>query len=109
MKLVTCHRLPERSFFFKGKQFPLCARCTGIYIGFLILPLFIFNLIYINFWYTLLLTLPTLIDGMIQAKTKYNSNNPLRLITGILAGIGFMSFTSLAADYLAQFIKPLIT
>ena len=28
-----CHRMPERSFFFKGYQFPVCARCTGVAIG----------------------------------------------------------------------------
>lgn len=28
-----CHQMPERSFFYKGKQFPLCARCTGVFIG----------------------------------------------------------------------------
>ncbi len=29
----VCHRLPEHSFFFGGRQSPLCARCTGTYIG----------------------------------------------------------------------------
>ena len=29
-----CHQMPERSFFYKGKQFPVCARCTGVIIGF---------------------------------------------------------------------------
>ncbi|PQL91928.1 DUF2085 domain-containing protein [Apibacter adventoris] len=33
-KFHTCHQKPERSFFWKRKQFPLCARCTGIYIAF---------------------------------------------------------------------------
>lgn len=28
-----CHCLPERSFFIKGKQFPICSRCTGILVG----------------------------------------------------------------------------
>ena len=30
---ALCHRLPERSFFIHDHQLPLCARCTGIYIG----------------------------------------------------------------------------
>ena len=29
-----CHQQPERSFFIAGKQFAVCARCTGIYAGF---------------------------------------------------------------------------
>ena len=33
---ALCHQLPQRSFFFDGYQSPLCARCTGMYLGFLI-------------------------------------------------------------------------
>jgi uncharacterized membrane protein len=33
---ALCHQLPQRSFFFEGYQSPLCARCTGMYLGFLI-------------------------------------------------------------------------
>src|SRR3972149_1130153 len=32
---ATCHRIPERSLHIDGHQLPLCARCTGIYIGLL--------------------------------------------------------------------------
>lgn len=28
-----CHRLPDHSLCFGGKQSPLCARCTGTYLG----------------------------------------------------------------------------
>ena len=30
---AICHRIPERSFFFNGRQLPLCARCTGTFLG----------------------------------------------------------------------------
>jgi uncharacterized membrane protein len=30
---VICHQLPERSFFWDGHQFPVCARCTGLYLS----------------------------------------------------------------------------
>ena len=33
-KICRCHQLSERSFRYKGMQFPACARCTGILIGF---------------------------------------------------------------------------
>ena len=28
-----CHQIPERTFFFNGKPLPLCARCSGTYLG----------------------------------------------------------------------------
>ena len=30
---VVCHQLPDRSFFWDGHQFPVCARCTGLYLS----------------------------------------------------------------------------
>jgi uncharacterized membrane protein len=30
---ALCHRITDRSFTINGRQFPLCARCTGMYLG----------------------------------------------------------------------------
>ena len=30
---VICHQRPERSFFWGTHQFPVCARCTGLYVS----------------------------------------------------------------------------
>src|SRR5690349_9029633 len=30
---LVCHQRPERSFHAEGVQYPVCARCTGIYLG----------------------------------------------------------------------------
>ena len=30
---VICHQLPQRSFHLWSAQMPVCARCTGIYVG----------------------------------------------------------------------------
>ena len=30
---ALCHRLTSHSFMINGRQFPLCARCTGMYLG----------------------------------------------------------------------------
>ena len=38
---TVCHQLPERSYFFDGTQMPLCARCIGIHVGFLVSTLFL--------------------------------------------------------------------
>lgn len=29
----VCHQLPDRSFHIAGVQLPVCARCTGLYLG----------------------------------------------------------------------------
>lgn len=93
IKFIFCHRRPDRTFKFKGKYFPVCARCTGIYTG----TLFIFILHYfIKLVYSLdllflsiILMLPTAIDGMTQLLKWRESNNLLRLVTGLLFGIGY--------------------
>lgn len=30
---IICHQRPERSFFWAAHQFPVCARCTGLYVS----------------------------------------------------------------------------
>ena len=104
IQLVTCHRMPDRSFFFKGRQFPLCARCTGIYIGYLSLPFFTIDLIHLSLLLSIVLIIPTIIDGLTQAYCKRESNNMLRLITGILSGVGQMSICSIIGKSLGHFI-----
>lgn len=89
-KYWGCHQLPERSFFFRGYQFPVCARCTGIMIGYL------FSIVYcmicprLSIWIILLLIIPMAVDGLLQYYSNYTSNNKKRLITGFLSGFGFI-------------------
>jgi uncharacterized membrane protein len=33
---VYCHRMPERSLRFAGEPLPVCSRCTGVIVGYLI-------------------------------------------------------------------------
>ena len=33
---VICHQRPQRSFFWGAHQFPVCARCTGLYLSALV-------------------------------------------------------------------------
>lgn len=99
----VCHRITERSFVVAGVQLPLCARCTGIYLGFLttvavcwlrgrrrpanlpprgiVLLLLLFLAIVgvdgVNSYFALFPPLPHL----------YEPNNTLRILTGTLEGI----------------------
>ena len=82
--------MPERSFFYKGYQFPICARCTGILLGYICAFVFLLLNIHINIYLSLILIVPMALDGTIQFFTSYESNNIKRLFSGFLAGIGFI-------------------
>lgn len=102
LHVTFCHRKPERSFFWKAKQFPVCARCTGIHIGYIAFPFFMFNVFVLNIYWTLALMLPTYIDGFTQAFCKRESNNILRVTTGLMAGIGGTSLVAIIGKYIGD-------
>ena len=88
-----CHCRPERSFFLRGRQLPICARCTGELFGILLglVCCFFFRP---PVWVTLVLMAPMVADGLFQLATPYESGNFRRVITGFLFGFGlWMLFT----------------
>ncbi len=109
MKLI-CHQIPDRSFFIFGKQFFLCARCTGLYASFFLsfITLIIFqeammSLGFSRILFILLLSLaPFLIDGITQFFGLRKSNNLLRVVTGILAGMGLAFVCSFVLIFLLE-------
>ena len=84
---IGCHQKPERSFFFKGYQFPVCARCTGVIIGEVIAIICLFFLA-LKWWFSLLFLIPMGIDWGLQYLKILESSNYRRLITGLLGGFG---------------------
>ena len=84
-----CHQLPERSFIINGYQFPVCARCTGVLIGYIICLLchFIFGT---NLIFCFAGCLIMFIDWFIQYLNIKESTNIRRFVTGILGGFGVM-------------------
>lgn len=103
-EFVACHRMPERSFFYKHKQFPICARCTGMMLGYLTLPLFLFNIIELDLLSAFLLNIPALIDGYTQAMEIRESTNSLRLFTGLLSGFGQMALIGIIGKWIALYL-----
>ena len=85
-----CHQLNDRSFSFKGYQFPLCARCTGLLLGqitgLLLSVIFIKCDIRPLFCLAVFSTLLLGADGIGQLKKIWLSTNSRRLFTGILCG-----------------------
>lgn len=89
----VCHQRPERSFFLGDFQFGVCARDTGIYLGFLLS-----TMAYPAYrrlgaiktpskWLLVAAVAPLAIDGTVQLVTGYESTNARRLVTGLLAGV----------------------
>lgn len=81
-----CHQMPERSFFYKGRQFPVCARCTGVLIGQALALLLSF--IRIPIWIAAICLGIMGIDWGVQEINLKSSTNRRRMITGILGGFG---------------------
>lgn len=84
---LGCHQLPKRSFFIKGHQFPICARCTGVMFGQLLAIILIWFL-QIPFYVNLIMLIPLGIDWGLQYFFKIMSTNVRRFITGIICGFG---------------------
>ena len=82
-----CHQRPERSFFVKGYQMPVCARCEGELFG-ILAGLIVVWFIRPPYWLMAVIMLPMIADGLIQGFTKYESTNWRRLMTGIFFGFG---------------------
>ncbi|QIB68688.1 DUF2085 domain-containing protein [Aminipila butyrica] len=95
-----CHCRAERSFFLSGKQFPICARCTGELVGILLLGI-TYGLYHPPILYAAILLIPMILDGGIQLLTSYESTNVRRFLTGLLFGYGFfhLFLTSIIATY----------
>ena len=96
-----CHRLPERSFHYHGKPLPVCARCTGIWLGY-ILGVVVLFFVNTSIWIALLLLVPAGIDVATQYVGWRMSNNYLRLVTGILVGIAEVAIVFYLIVFLFQ-------
>lgn len=91
-----CHQATARSFEAGGLQFPVCARCTGIYTGFVfgLVALFVlyrqrhrigrFSWLYIGFAVGAVLFMG--LDGVSSYLGLRVTTNAIRLLTGVLFG-----------------------
>lgn len=86
-RLLGCHQKPERSFFYKEYQFPLCARCTGVIIATFFAVVLFFKR-RIKFKTSVLLSFIMFFDWFLQFVKIKQSNNNRRLITGLIGGYG---------------------
>lgn len=89
-KRLGCHQIAERSFFFKGYQFPVCARCTGVIVSSFIAAI-VFFVYKISIYVAIGMSGIMFLDWFIQYLEIRQSTNTRRLITGIIGGYGFMT------------------
>lgn len=85
---LGCHQMPERSFFYKGFQFPVCARCTGVILS-SIAAFFVFLKKKLSISICLLMSGIMFIDWFLQHRGILESTNRRRLITGLIGGFGY--------------------
>jgi len=90
---LVCHQKVERTLWVGGHYLPVCARCTGAYLGLLL------GYVLIPFlrsgkargppdlYVSLILTLPLWVDSIGQTLGFWSSTNDVRLITGLLFGV----------------------
>lgn len=86
-----CHQIPERSFKIKGYTFPVCARCTGVFVGQSSVIILLLSGFKCPPVIAIALVLLMGLDWFIQKVGIKESTNLRRLITGVCGGFGLFS------------------
>lgn len=84
-----CHRRADRSFCLRGRQFHVCARCTGLIAGTLLSAL-LFPLHRMTLDLLAVSTAVLLVDAGTQYIRLRDSNNKLRFCTGLAVGLTWL-------------------
>lgn len=90
---MLCHGIPSRCLEVFGVPMPICARCTAIYLG-LFGALLVFRFVPVISERAMRIAMfvavtPLAIDGLTQLVQLRESTNPLRMATGLAAGLAF--------------------
>ena len=85
---VYCHQMAERSLYINGNEMPFCARDVAIFCG-LSIGMALVMTLNPRFYQIVLIALfsPIVLDGGAQFLGTYESNNVLRVTTGLLGGL----------------------
>ena len=106
-KRMGCHQRPDRSFSFRGRQFPLCARCTGVMASYLLsIPVYI---LCGGSWQLSVAAMAVMLaDWTIQFLGLRESTNPRRFLTGLCGGYGIMTFQLILVHRCAAALSGLL-
>jgi uncharacterized membrane protein len=90
---LMCHGKVERCLDLFGVPMPICARCTGVYAGMLggialfwLMPMLQERVMR---GIAIVAVIPLAVDGLTQLTGLRESTNPLRIVTGVVAGLAF--------------------
>jgi len=84
---AECHQIASRSYFLNGNEMPFCARDVGLFFGVAAgFGLMAFYRYKVNPLFAILGLVPIGLDGGLQLVTSYESTNPVRFVTGLIAG-----------------------
>ncbi len=93
---LVCHQNPHKLITINGYSTLVCARCTGIYFGFLIsaaIFIFIVNITEPKIKYFIFAGIPMALDVLLYSIGVYPYSKTIALITGLLLGsVGFIYF-----------------
>ena len=84
-----CHRRADRSFFLRGRQFHVCARCTGLIVGTMLSGLLL-PLHQVAFDLLVASAAVLVVDAGTQYIRLRESNNGLRFCTGLAVGLTWL-------------------
>lgn len=98
---LGCHQMPERSFFYKGYQFPVCARCTGVILSALVAVILFFKR-KIPIWACITMSGIMLADWLLQYFDILPSTNKRRLVTGLIGGFGYSTLHLYAYKFIVD-------
>lgn len=101
---LGCHQMPERSFFYKGYQFPVCARCTGVILSALGAVILFFKR-KIPIWVCIAMSGVMLVDWLLQYFKILPSTNKRRLATGLIGGFGYSTLHLYAYKFIVDKIS----
>ncbi len=87
---LGCHQMECRSFSVGGYQFPLCARCTGVFVGEIVGIIMLICGFRLEWYIIVPFILLMGADWFVQRINLWESTNVRRFVTGTLCGIALV-------------------